>query len=154
MFRKDLFAHLGLHGRRRGHRCAVGAHDFPAEGLLLIGAFDHIYFAVQSKVGACHGKGRSPLAGSGLSSHAFESLFLRIIRLGNGRVQFVAAAGVIALELVVDPRRRLKLLFQAVGADQRRRTVHLVKIMNLLRDLKERRIVIQLLPDQLLTEDA
>ncbi len=66
----------------------------------------------------------------------------------------MAAAGVVALELVIDLRRRLKLLLQTVGADQRRRTVHLVKAANLLRDLKKRRAVIQLLPDQLLAEDA
>ena len=66
----------------------------------------------------------------------------------------MAAAGVVALKLVVDLRGRAQLLLQTVGAHQRRGTVHLVEIHDLLRDVEESGVVVQLLLHQLLTEDA
>lgn len=43
-----------------------GAHDFTTEWLLFIGNLNHIYLTVQTKVGACHREGGSPLTGTGL----------------------------------------------------------------------------------------
>ena len=106
-------------GRRRCDGSAVGAHHFAAERLLLITDFDHVYFAVEVKIGAGHGKRRTPLACAGLGRDAFEALFLGVISLRYSGVELVAAAGVVAFELIVDVRRGLQLLLEAVSADQR-----------------------------------
>ena len=92
------------------------------------------------------------MAGSGLCGHAPEPLLFGIIGLGNGRVQFMAAAGIVALELVVNLCRRAQLFLQAVGTYQGRWAVHFIKIADFLRDLKKGRVLVQLLGNQLLTE--
>ena len=66
----------------------------------------------------------------------------------------MAAARVVALELVVDVRGGLQLLFEAVRADERRGAVHLVEILDLLRDRDIGVLIVQFLSDQLLAEDA
>ncbi len=66
----------------------------------------------------------------------------------------MAAAGVVALELVIDLRGRAELFLQTVGADKRRRAVHLIEIADLIRNLEVRRVVIQLLRHQFLAENA
>ena len=66
----------------------------------------------------------------------------------------MAAAGVVALELVIDLRGRAELFLQTVGADKRSRAVHLIEIADLFRNLEVRRIVVQLLRHQLLAENA
>ena len=47
----------------------------------------------------------------------------------------MAPAGIVALEFIINLRRSLKLFFQAVGPHQRRRAVHLIEILDLLRDM-------------------
>ena len=42
----DLPAHFRFHGGGGGHGSAVGPHDLPAEGLLLIAALDHENLAI------------------------------------------------------------------------------------------------------------
>ena len=66
----------------------------------------------------------------------------------------MGAGGVVALKLVVDFRRRVQLLLQAVGPDQGGGAVHLVEIPNLPGNLEVRGVVVQLLGHQLFTEDA
>ena len=66
----------------------------------------------------------------------------------------MAAAGVVTLELVIDLCGCAELFLQTVGADKRRRTVHLIEIADFLRNLEVRRIIIQLLCHQLLAENA
>ena len=100
--RQDLLPHLGGQGGGRRHLGAVGPHDLPAEGLLLIGALHHEHMAVQPQIGAGHAQRRAPLAGAGLGGHAGKALLLGVIGLGDGGVQLVAAGGVVALEFVVD----------------------------------------------------
>ena len=73
-------------GRRRRDARAVGAHDLAAEGLLLVGAFDHVDPAVQTQVCARHGKRGAPLTGAGLRRDALEPLLLGVIRLGDGGI--------------------------------------------------------------------
>ncbi len=73
-------------GRRRRDARAVGAHDLAAEGLLLIGAFDHVDPAVQTQVCARHGKRGAPLTGAGFRRDALEPLLLGVIRLGDGGI--------------------------------------------------------------------
>ncbi|MPM76504.1 hypothetical protein SDC9_123502 [bioreactor metagenome] len=57
------------------------------------------------------------MAGARLGGHALETLLFRVIGLGDGRVELVAAAGVAALELIIDFRGSLQLFLQAVGPD-------------------------------------
>ena len=152
MCRQDLPPHLRGLGWGGYHRCAVGAHHLTAEGLLLIAHLDHVHLAVQAEIAAGHGKRGAPLARSGLCSDALQALLLCIISLGNGGIQLMAAAGVVSFKLVVNLRRGLELFFQAIRPDQRRGTIHLIKIPDLLRNLDISVFVIQFLPHQFLAE--
>ena len=145
-------AHLGGVGGGRSHVGAVGPHDLAAEGLLLIGALHHEHAAVQSQISAGHAQRSAPLTGAGLGGDALKALLLGVVRLGDGGVQLVAARGVVALKLVVDVGGGVQLLLQAVGPHQRRRTVHLVEVTDLLRDGDVGGGVVQLLLHQLVTE--
>ena len=149
---EDATADLRLRGRARRHGRAVGAHDLAAEGLLLIRALDHVDLAVEPEVGAGHRQGRAPLAGTGLGRDAAQPLLLGVERLRDGAVELVRAGGVVALKLVIDLCRGLQLLFQAVGAHERRGTVHFVKIADLVRDGDLAVVVVELLTDQLVAE--
>ena len=150
---RELFQNLaadggfGRGGRR--YRGAVGTHHLTAEGLLLVGNLDHIDLAVQVKIGTGHGKRGAPLPRSGFGSNTFESLLFCVIRLGDRRIELVTAAGVVTLEFIINLGGRLQLLFQAVSAHQRRRTVHFIKIQNLLRNGNETVGVVELLRDEL-----
>ena len=66
----------------------------------------------------------------------------------------MAAAGVVALKLVINLRRRIQFFFQTVSADQRRRTVHFIETADLLRNFEKSCIVVQFLQNQFLTENA
>ena len=59
-----------------------------------------------------------------------------------------------ALEFIIDLCRGAELFLEAIRAHQRRRAVHLVEIADLLRDGDIRRVVVQLLLDQLVTENG
>ena len=144
---------LGGVGRRGRHGRAVGAHDFAAERLLLVGTFDHVDPAFQTEERARHGERRPPLAGSGLGGDALESLLFGVVGLGDGRVELVAAGGVVSLELVIDARGGPERLFQKIRADERRRPVHLVEVEYLRRDRYLGVDVVQLLSDQFVAED-
>ena len=146
---QDLPPHLGGQGGGGRHVRAVGAHDLPAEGLLLIGALHHEHMAVQPQIGAGHAQRRAPLAGTGLRGHAGEPLLLGVVGLGDGGVQLVAAGGVVALELVVDMRRGAQLLLQTIGAHQRGGTVHLIEVPHVLRNGDQGSVVVYLLLYQL-----
>jgi hypothetical protein len=154
MLLENLLPDLRLHGGGGGHRRAVGPHDLPAEGLLFIADLHHVNLAVQSQVGAGHGEGGAPLARSGFGGDAGKPLLFGIICLGNGAVQLVGAGGVVPLKFVVDLRRGLELLLQAVGPDQGGGAVHLVEVPDLLGDLKIGGAVIHFLLHQLGAEDA
>ena len=84
MLSQNLPAHFGGHAGGGGDGGPVGAHHFPAERLLLIGDFYHVYQAVQVKIGTGHGQSGAPLAGAGLGGDALKSLLFGIISLGNG----------------------------------------------------------------------
>ena len=151
---QKLPSHVGRVGGRRGDLRPIGAHHLAAEGLLLIGALDHINLTVQPQIGARHGEGGAPLAGAGLGRHALQALLLGVVGLRNGRVQLVGAGGVVALKLIVNPGGCLQLLLQTVGPDQGRGTVHLIKIPNLLGNLHIGGVLVQLLTHQLPAEHA
>ena len=151
---EDLAADVGGHRRGGSDVGAVGAHDLTAEGFLLIADFDHVYLTVEAEVSAGHRQGSAPLAGSGLCRDALEALLLRVVGLSDRGVQLMAAGGVVAFKLVVDLRGGTERLLEAVGTDQRRGTVHLIEILDLLRDVDVGGGVVQLLLYQLLTEYA
>ena len=65
----------------------------------------------------------------------------------------MAARGVVALELVVYLRRCAQCLFKAVSPYQRRRSVHLVEIPDLIGNVDVRVLIVQFLLDQLVTEN-
>ena len=132
----------------RGDGSTVCPHHFPAERLLLIGNLHHENLQIQAQVSAGHGQGSTPLAGTGLCGDTGQALLLRIVCLGDGGIQLVAAAGVVAFELIVDVRRCTQLLLQAVSPDQRGRTVHLVEISDFLRDVEVCCVIVQLLLHQ------
>ena len=151
---QDLAAYLGGVGGGGGDVGAVGTHDLAAEGLLLIGALHHEHAAVQSQIGAGHAERRAPLTGAGLGGHALQALLLGVVGLGDGGVELVGAGGVVALELVINLRGGLELLLQTVGAHQRRGTVHLIEVADILGDLKVGSGVVHLLLHQLGAEHA
>ena len=142
MLGQNPSAHFGFHGRGRRHRCAVGAHDLAAKGLLLIAALDHIHLAVQTEVAAGHGKRGAPLSGTGFGSHTLQALLLGIVGLGDGGIELVAAAGVVAFEFVVDFRRSPELFLQAVRPDQGSGAVHFIEITDFRGNFEIRRFVV------------
>ena len=113
---QDLAAYIGGHAGTGGDGSAVGAHYLAAERLLLVAHLDHVDLAIQPEIAAGHGERGAPLAGARLSGHAFQALLLGVVGLRNGAVQLVAAAGVVALELIVDLGRGAQGFFQPVGA--------------------------------------
>ena len=154
VFGQDLPPHLGGVGRGRRHLGVEHAHHRLAEGLLLVGALDHIHIAGQPKVGAGLRKGGAPLAGPGLGGDAGQALLLGVIGLGHGGIQLVGAGSVVALKFVVDPGRGAQGLFQLIGADQRRGAVHLVDLLDGLGDVHIGRRAVQLLAGQFLAENG
>ena len=76
------------------------------------------------------------------------------VSLGDGGVELVATAGVVALELVVDLGGGAELLLQAVRSHKGRGTVHLVKLFDLRGDLNEARVVVQFLLDKVFAENG
>ena len=116
-------------------------------------AFDHIYLAVKPKIGTCHAHGSSPLSGACLRSNALKSLFFGIIRLGDSRIELMTSGSIVALELIIYLRRGAERLLQEIRPHQRRRTIHLVEIQNLLRDIEIRCVIVQFLTTKLFAED-
>ena len=151
-FGVNLLADVGRHGRGRSHRGAVGAHHFAAERLLFVGNLHHVHLAVNTEEGRSHGKGGTPLACTRFGGHALEALLLGVVGLRDGGVELVAAARVVAFELVVDVGRSAESLFQEVGADQRRRTVHLVERENVFGNRNVWRVVVEFLLDEFVAE--
>ena len=86
MLGEDLSADLGVHRGRGSDSRAVGAHYLASEGLLLVGAFDHIYVAVESEVGASHRESRTPLTSTCLGGNAAKALLLCIVSLSDSRI--------------------------------------------------------------------
>ena len=152
MLSKNLPANLCCRGRGRCHLRSIGSHDLSSEWLLLIGDLYHIDLAVQSQISACHGQRGSPLTCSGLRCDTLKSLLLRVIRLCDRRIKLMAAACIVSLKLIINLRGCSQRLLQTVRTHQWRRTIHLVKIKNLCRDVNVRSIIVQLLLDQLVTE--
>ena len=142
MLRQNLLPDFRCGGGGRGYGCAIGTHDLAAEGLLLIGNLNHVYVAVQTQICTRHGKRCAPLPCAGFCCHALQALLLCIIRLRDGRIQLMAATGVIALELIINLCGCLQFFFQTICTNQRRWSVHFIKIQNFLWDVDVSSIVI------------
>ena len=99
---------------------AVGLHENAAIGLLLVADLDHVDGAVEPGHFAGDGESRPPLSAACFGGDAPDPGRLVEVDLRHGRVELVAARGVVALELVIDARWRPDGLFQVVGAVQRR----------------------------------
>ena len=121
---------------------------------MFIGDLDHIDLAVQAQVGAGHGQGGAPLSGPGLGGDAFQALLFGIVGLGNGGVELVAAAGVVALELVINIRRGAQGFFQVIGPHQGGGAEGLIVVLDFLGDVDIGSGVVQLLLHQLLAKYA
>ena len=152
MLCQDFAPYLGSFRRRGHYGSPVSAHYFTTEGLLLITDLNHIYFAVQAKVRTGHGKRCAPLACAGFRCDTFQPLVFCVVRLGDGRIQLVAATGVVALKLVVDFCRGLELFFQTICTNERRRPVHLVKISNFFWNFNIGGLIVQFLAYQFFAE--
>ena len=146
---QDPSAHLRLHRGRRSDGSAVGTHHFPAEGLLLVGHLHHVDLAIQAKISAGHGKGGAPLPCTRLGGDAGKALLFGVVGLGDGGIQLMGAAGVVALELIVDLGGGLQLFLQAVCTDQRSGTVHFIEAQDLLGNGEISGVLIHLLLCQL-----
>ena len=117
---------------------------------MLIGNLYHEHLTVQTEVRAGHGQGGAPLPRAGFRGNAFQTLFFGIVGLGNGGVQLVAAAGVVAFKLVIDFGGRLQVLFQIVRPYQRRRPEGLILIMYFMGNVDICRCIVQFLLRQFL----
>lgn len=132
---------------------AKGFDDRFAVGLLMEARLDHINGQGNVKIRARHGQRRAPLAGPRLGGQACQALLFGIIGLRDGRIELMAAGGVIALEFAVDLCGRAQFLFEIVGADERRGTEGFVIFHNLIGDIDIAGCGIKLLLCKLLAED-
>ena len=151
---QNFSAHLGLHGGGGGDVGVKDPHDRLAEGLLLIGDLHHKDVQVQAEEGTGLAEGGAPLAGPRLGGELGDALGLGVVGLGHGGVELVGAGGVVALEFVVDPGRGVQGLLQLIGPDQRRGTVHLIKVQDGFGNVHVAGGPVQLLVGQLLAEDG
>ncbi len=86
---------LGLAMQRR----AIGLHQRPAIGLLLVADLDHVDLDLEAEQLAGEGQRRAPLAGAGLGGQALDACLLVVEGLGHRRVGLVAAGRADALVL-------------------------------------------------------
>ena len=148
MFGEHLPADGGGVRRRRDDLRAVHLHDRATLRLLLVGAAHHIDGEIESEITARHAERRAPLPRARLGGESLEPLLFCVVRLRDRAVELMAAAGVVTLELVIDLGRRVEIPLEAVRPDQRRGTVHLVEISDLVGDGDERVGVVELLPGE------
>lgn len=66
----------------------------------------------------------------------------------------MTAGGIVSLKFVIDLRRGLERLFQTVSPYQRRRAVHFVEVLDFPGNRDEAVVVIEFLPNELVTENG
>ena len=76
---------------------------------------------------------------------AFKSLLFRVVSLSDRAVELVTSRSVVALEFIIDMRGRAEFLFKTICPYERRRTVHFVKVADLVGDREKRRSVVNFL---------
>ena len=150
---QDLSARLRRIGGRRDDVRAIGADDLFAVGFLLGGHLHHIHVEVQPVECRRHRKRRAPLPRARLGGDGREPLLFGIVRLRRRGIELVRAGRVVPLKFIVDLRGRVEQPFEVVGAHERRRTEHPVKVENALRNGDALVLFVELLFDAFLAEN-
>ena len=107
---------------------AVGLHERPPVGLLIVGDPDHVDLDFQAEQRAGEGERGAPLPGAGLGRKLGYALFLIVERLGDRGVRLVAAGGAHALVFVENARARSERLLEPPRAIERRRTPQAIDV--------------------------
>ena len=122
--------------RGAGHDLrAVCLHQDPAIRLLVVAGADHVDLDLEAEERAGEGHGTPPLARARLGRDPGDALLLVVEGLGDGGVGLVAAGRADALVLVVDVRRRIERLLEAVRPVERAGPVQPVRVADRLGDL-------------------
>ncbi len=132
---QDRPAGIGFVARARDAFRAIGLHQRPPVGLLVVGDLDHVDFDFEAEQRAGEGERRAPLSRARLGRELRHALFLVVEGLGDGGVGFVAAGGADALVFVENARARAERLLEPPGAVERRRAPHPIDVADRLRDL-------------------
>ena len=151
---EDFFADVGRVGRRRDDFGTVGAHDFTTERFLFVANLDHINNQVEIEISTCHGERRAPLTCTGFGRNALEALFFGVVCLGNGGIELVRSARVVAFEFVIDMCGSAEFFFETIGADERGRTIHLVKVADVVWNWEFAGVVVEFLLDEVSAENG
>ena len=93
------------------------------------------------------------MPGAGFGGDALQSLLFGVVGLRDGRVELVAARGVVALELIIDFGRSVQRLFEEISPHQRRWTIHLVEVYYFFRYVEPLGVVIEFLLIEFGAED-
>ena len=132
---EDRLAGIGLVARARDAFRAIGLHQRPPVGLLVVGDLDHVDLDLEAEQRAGEGERRAPLPRAGLGRELRDAFLLVVEGLGHGGVGLVAAGGADALVFVEDARGRSERLLQPPSAIKRRRAPHAIDVADRLRDL-------------------
>ena len=111
-------AGVGLVARACDAFRAVGLHQRPAIGLLIVGDPDHVDLDFEAEQRAGEGERGAPLPRAGLGRELRHALFLVVEGLGDGGVGLVAAGGADALVFVEDARASFRAPSRAAGRDR------------------------------------
>ena len=109
---------FGFIARARDAGGAVGLHQRPAVGLLLIADLDHVDLDLDAEQLPGEGERRAPLAGAGLGRQLPDAGLAVVEGLRHGGVRLVAARRADALVLVEDAGRRIEQLSRAGGRER------------------------------------
>ena len=147
ILRQDGAAGVGLVARAGDAGRAVGLHQRPAIGLLIVRDPDHVDLDLEAEQRAGEGERRAPLAGAGLGGELLHPRLLVVEGLRDGGVGLVAAGRADALVFVKDAGRRAERLLQVAGAIERRRPPHAIDVAHRPGDL-DFALGADFLPDQ------
>ncbi len=114
---EDGAAGFGLVARARDAGRAVGLHQRPPIGLLLIGDLDHVDLDLEPEQGAGEGERGAPLARAGLGRELRHAFLLVVEGLRDRGVGLVAAGRADALVFVEDARGGAERLLQTPRRD-------------------------------------
>ena len=127
---------FGLFAWARDAFRAVGLHQRPPVGLLIVGDPDHVDLDFEAEQRAGEGERRAPLPGAGLGRKLGYALFLIVEGLGDRGVGLVAPGGADALVFVEDARGRSERLLEPPRAIERRRTPQAIDVADGRREFR------------------
>ena len=131
---QDRLAGVGLAARARDAFRAIGLHQRPPVGLLVVGDLDHVDLDFEAEQRPGEGERRAPLPCPRLGRKLFDALFLVVEGLGDRGIGLVAAGGTDALVFVEDAGGRSERLLEPPGAIERRRAPQSIDVANRRRD--------------------